>query len=152
MFKQFLEILILTISCKCPHSFRFFIWSNNLPYLQIQVTDIEYMKILLFKKFLMFLFLSDRQSMSMEGAEREGNTESETGSRLWAVTQSQCGLESTDHEIMTWAYQLSHPGTPNMKILMQIQENGDRSSDHDICRLACISVHLLPDSFTHSFL
>ena len=42
--------------------------------------------------------------MSMGGAEREGNTESEAGSRLWNVsTEPDVGLEPTDHEIMTWA-------------------------------------------------
>ena len=35
---------------------------------------------------------------------REGDTESEAGSRLWAVrTEPDMGLEFTDHKIMTWA-------------------------------------------------
>ena len=38
------------------------------------------------------------------GAEREGDTESKAGSRLWAVsTESDMGLELTDGEIMAWA-------------------------------------------------
>ena len=38
------------------------------------------------------------------GAERAGDTESEAGSRLWAVsTEPDAGLEHTDREIMTWA-------------------------------------------------
>ena len=42
--------------------------------------------------------------MSGRGAEREGDTESETGSRLWAVsTEPEMGLELTNCEIMTWA-------------------------------------------------
>ena len=42
--------------------------------------------------------------MSGGGAEREGDTESEAGSRLWAVsTEPDAGLELTNHEIMTWA-------------------------------------------------
>ena len=42
--------------------------------------------------------------MSRGGAEREGDTESETGSRLRAVsTKPDVGLELTDREIMTWA-------------------------------------------------
>ena len=42
--------------------------------------------------------------MSGGGAEREGDTESETGSRLRAVcTEPDAGLEPTDHEIMTRA-------------------------------------------------
>ena len=40
--------------------------------------------------------------MSGEGAEREGNTESEAGSRLRAVsTQPDVGLKPTNGEIMT---------------------------------------------------
>ena len=46
----------------------------------------------------------ERQSVSREGAEREGDTESEAGSRLRAVsTEPDAGLEPTNHEIMTWA-------------------------------------------------
>ena len=49
-------------------------------------------------------FLRDRQSVSRAGAEREGNTESEAGSRLWAVsTEPDAGLKLTNREIMTWA-------------------------------------------------
>ena len=37
-------------------------------------------------------------------SEREGDTESETGPRLWAVsTEPDMGLELTDRKIMTWA-------------------------------------------------
>ena len=44
----------------------------------------------------------ERQSKSRGGAEREGDTESEAGSRLWAVsTQPGMGLELTSREIMT---------------------------------------------------
>ena len=40
--------------------------------------------------------------MNRGGAEREGDTESETGSRLRAVsTEPDGGLELTDREIMT---------------------------------------------------
>ena len=40
--------------------------------------------------------------MSRGGAEREGDTESETGSRLWAVsTEPDVGLELMSSEIMT---------------------------------------------------
>ena len=42
--------------------------------------------------------------MNRGGAEREGDTESETGSRLWAVSpEPDVELELTDREIMTWA-------------------------------------------------
>ena len=42
--------------------------------------------------------------MSRGEAEREEDTESEAGSRLWAVsTEPDAGLELTDCEIVTWA-------------------------------------------------
>ena len=56
--------------------------------------------------FLMFIYFWDRERQSMNGggAEREGDTESEIGSRLWAVsTGPGTGLELMDCEIMTWA-------------------------------------------------
>ena len=54
----------------------------------------------------MFIYFWDteRQSMSGGGAEREGDTESKAGSRLWALsTEPDAGLELTNREIMTWA-------------------------------------------------
>ena len=40
--------------------------------------------------------------MNRGGAEREGDTESETGSRFWTVsTEPNAGLELTDREIVT---------------------------------------------------
>ena len=52
----------------------------------------------------MFIFERWRQSSSGGGAEREGDTESKTGSRLWAVsTEPDTGLELMNREIMTWA-------------------------------------------------
>ena len=42
--------------------------------------------------------------MSRGGAEREGDTESKAGSRLWAVSiEPNVGLELRNCEIMTWA-------------------------------------------------
>ena len=52
----------------------------------------------------MFVFERERQrqSASREGAEREGDTESESGCRLRAVsTEPDDGLEPMNHEIMT---------------------------------------------------
>ena len=47
-------------------------------------------------------FDRERQSESGGGAETEGDTESEAGSRLRAVsTEPDAGLEPTDREIMT---------------------------------------------------
>ena len=53
----------------------------------------------------MFIFgETDGQSASRGGAERDGDTESELGSRLWAIsTEPDTGLELTDPEIMTGA-------------------------------------------------
>ena len=49
-----------------------------------------------------FLRDGERQSMSGGGAEREGDAESETGSRLSAVsTEHHAGLKPTNCEIMT---------------------------------------------------
>ena len=56
--------------------------------------------------FLMFIYFWDRERQSMNGggSEREGDTESEAGSRLWAVsTEPDTGLQLTNREIMTWA-------------------------------------------------
>ena len=45
----------------------------------------------------------ERQSMNGGGAEREGDTESETGSRLRAISpEPDAGLELPDREIVTW--------------------------------------------------
>ena len=62
----------------------------------------------IFKFFLTFIYFWERerekQSASRGGAEREGDTESEAGSRLQAVsTEPDAGLELTDRETVTWA-------------------------------------------------
>ena len=50
----------------------------------------------------MFIYFGERQSVSGGGAEREGVTESEAGSRLRAVgTEPDAGLEPTNSEIVT---------------------------------------------------
>ena len=42
--------------------------------------------------------------MNGGGAEREGDTESEAGSRLWAISpEPDAGPELADREIVTWA-------------------------------------------------
>ena len=54
--------------------------------------------------FLMFILFWELQSPSGAKAEREGDTETEAGSRLWAVsTEPDVGLELINREIMTWA-------------------------------------------------
>ena len=55
--------------------------------------------------FFYFIYFWDRERQSMYGggAEREGDTESETGSRLRAISpEPDAGLELTDREIVTW--------------------------------------------------
>ena len=48
----------------------------------------------------MFMYFGERG----RGREREGHTESEAGSSLWAVsTEPDMGFELTNREIMTWA-------------------------------------------------
>ena len=65
----------------------------------------ERMRISFFLNFFnAYSFLShrERQSMSRKGAEREGDTESEAGSSLRAVSaEPGVGLELTNREIMT---------------------------------------------------
>ena len=68
--------------------------------------EISLLSFFLKKKFFFNVYFWDRERQSMNGggSEREGDTESKTGSRLWAVsTEPDAGLEFTDREIMTWA-------------------------------------------------
>ena len=54
----------------------------------------------------MFIYFWEREWDKVWGGEgqREGDTESEAGSGLWAViTEPDAGLELMDHKIMTWA-------------------------------------------------
>ena len=58
--------------------------------------------IFFFNFFNVYLFLRQRQSVSRGGAEREGDTESEAGSRLRAVsTEPDAGLGLTGGKIIT---------------------------------------------------
>ena len=53
-----------------------------------------------FFSFKCISFERDRESVSRGGAERGGDTECETGSRLRAVsTEPDAGLKFTDHDI-----------------------------------------------------
>ena len=63
--------------------------------------------------FLMSIFERERESTSRGGAERQGDTASKAGFRLWTViTEPDAGLEPTNCEIMTWTEVGCHPGTP----------------------------------------
>ena len=63
--------------------------------------------LLYFKKiFLMFVYFWDnvRDRVQAVEGQTEGDTESEVGSRLWAVSpEPDTGLKLTNREIMTWA-------------------------------------------------
>ena len=62
--------------------------------------------IYLFFNVLLFIFGRETQTQHDQGRgrERQGDTESQGGSRLWAVsTEPNMGLELTNCEIMTWA-------------------------------------------------
>ena len=68
----------------------------------------------------MFIYFWERQNMSGVEAEREEDTESEAGSRLWEAgsrlwavsTEPDMGLKLTSHEIMTWACQSFNRRSP----------------------------------------
>ena len=61
-----------------------------------------YFFLIFFSNVFIYFWDRERQSMNGGGAEREGDTESEAGSRLRAVsTEPNTGLKPTDHEIMT---------------------------------------------------
>ena len=75
-----------TLSCLCP------LFCERFPYS-------------LFNFFSTFIYFWDRERQSMNGggSEREGDTESETGSRLRAISpEPDAGLELPDREIVTW--------------------------------------------------
>ena len=64
----------------------------------------------LIKTILMFIF--EKQSVRGEG-QRGGDTESETGSRLRAISpEPDAGLEPTDREIVTWLKSDASPTAP----------------------------------------
>ena len=60
-----------------------------------------------------YFWRRERQSTRGGGAEREGDSESQAGSRFWAVsTEPDAGLQPTNREIMTRATEPSrHPNT-----------------------------------------
>ena len=64
--------------------------------------DLDPVSLFLFFFFIFYFFERDGQSVDGGGAEREGDTESDAGCRLRAVsTEPDAGLEPTDLEITT---------------------------------------------------
>ena len=58
----------------------------------------------IFNLFFLHFYVFLRDKEWAEEGQREGDTESEAGSRLWAVsTEPEAGLEPINCEIMTWA-------------------------------------------------
>ena len=55
----------------------------------------------------MFIYFSESEretEQDWDGAEREGDTESQAGSKLWAVsTEPNTGLKPINREVMIWA-------------------------------------------------
>ena len=65
--------------------------------------------------FSTFIYFWDRERQSMNGggAERAGDTESETRSRLRAINpEPDVGLKLTDREIVTWLKSDAQPTAP----------------------------------------
>ena len=65
-----------------------------------------YLTMLLFFFFFqhLFIFGTERDRAWTGERQREGDTESETGSRLWAISpEPDAGLELTDRKNVTWA-------------------------------------------------
>ena len=57
---------------------------------------------MLFYFFNVYLFLREIDQAWAGKGQREGDTESEVGSRLWAAIEPHTGLKPTNWEIMTW--------------------------------------------------
>ena len=81
--------------------------------------------------------------MNGGGAEREGDTESETGSRLWAISpEPDAGLELPDREIVTWLKSEAQPTVPPRRPCCRVW-----TRDSDLCLLLFIGSYIF-----HGFL
>ena len=73
-------------------------------YMQILQQNIVASSLISFNIYLFIYFERQIECEWGRSREREGDTESEAGSRLWAVsTEPDTGLELMNGEIMTWA-------------------------------------------------
>ena len=72
---------------------------------QLSEYHLSWLLVLYYKIVLMFIVETERETgANRGGSEREGDTEAEAGSRVWAVsTEPNMGLELPTREIMTWA-------------------------------------------------
>ena len=92
--------------------------------LSISRAKLHYLLNFFFSTFIYF-WDRERQSMNGGGAEREGDTESEAGSRLSCQHRALRGAHTHrpwDHDL-SWSWKpnrLSHPGTPNLQLLLAI--------------------------------
>ena len=101
----------LTEPLKCPNLYPVFIyWTRFLQLLKLSVSKGELLIFLSahlfsFLNFLLtFIYYWETQSVSRGRVERGGDTESEVGSRLQAVsTEPDAELELPNYKIMTWA-------------------------------------------------
>ena len=86
------------------HMFRLDVTSFSIHSVWITSSDFPKLSRLSLLKFFfnVYLFLRQRQSMNGRGAEREGDTESEAGSKPRAVSaEPNAGLELVNREIVT---------------------------------------------------
>ena len=108
MFSKFTYVVM------CQNLISFYCWTiSHCMYvlhfvctfiLLIQTIKFIYTFFLIFLNIYLFLRDRETQSASGGGPERKEDTDSEAGSRLWAVnTEPDVGLEPTNCEIMTWA-------------------------------------------------
>ena len=76
--------------------------------------------------------------MNGGGVEREGDTELEASSRLWAISpEPDAGLELADHEIVTWAEvgRLTDWATqalPKYLFILQSDDTGDLHNSYKL--------------------
>ena len=86
------DLLSVTIVCIFYH------------FIPVESYNMYYFSLGFFLKNFFYILDRERLSTSGWGAEKEGDTESEAGSRLWTVsTEPDTGLKLTNCEIMTWA-------------------------------------------------
>ena len=136
--------LVLALARKSDSEFR--------QKLNLKISQYQYLLLL-----NVFISFREREIMSREGAERETHTESEAGSRLWAVsTETDVGLEPMNREIMTWAEvrRLTYGATQAPLYWGSAHEKGEwtQGMQNDKClTYSCPETSLTPASFLLHF-